>query len=100
MKRVFFIATILLLVAAALVVLETNREPVVLTFLGKDTPALPLGLILVASFLAGGIVVASLCFVELLTLSLANRKMKKQLRTPVPQPPGPRGAPAGAPQVA
>lgn len=99
MKRVFFIAVILMLAATAIVVIETNREPVVVGFLGHETPLLPLGLLIVGAFLAGGLVVASLCFVELLTLSIANRKLRKQLRGPV-APEAHRAPPAGAPQTA
>lgn len=59
---------------------EANRQEVVITFASHKAPPMAIGFVVLTSALVGMICCGALCIVELLSLYIQNKKLKRHLR--------------------
>lgn len=58
---------------------EANREPVILSFGSRATPATPLGFVVLTSVLAGMAIAGLLCSIEIAALFLMNLRLRRRI---------------------
>ncbi len=83
----FLLLVVLSFVGAVFVV--QNNDPVSVRFFAYEVPPTKLGLIVLTSILTGMVIAALFCSVELLSLYVQNRRLRRKISQLKPTPPPP-----------
>lgn len=89
LKIIPIFLVLILLSYVGMLFVEANRDEVVITFFGSQTPAVPLGFVVLTSALIGMVVAGVLCVLELAVLYLQNKSLRRRLLGSDPRPSSP-----------
>jgi uncharacterized integral membrane protein len=70
---------LLLCTYVGILFVEANRTPVTVTFGRYQSSSTALGLVVLTAILAGMIIAGTLCSIELIALSMQNRKLRRRI---------------------
>lgn len=86
LKIIPIFLVLILMAYVGMLFVEANRDEVVITFFGSQTPPVPLGFVVLTSALIGMLVAGVLCVLELTVLYLQNKSLRRRLAGEPPRP--------------